>query len=144
MRPVKWCAALALIWTFPLHAQEQPPKEQSALPWLELNSLSATRDRPLFAPSRRKAVPPPTALQRKPEEVREEVQQSRKPHLALTGIIASSSQSIAFLRDTSTSESIAVHSGETIGRWRVVITTDHSVKLQDGSDEVELEMFVEP
>jgi hypothetical protein len=144
MRPVKWCAALALIWTFPLYAQEQPPKEQSAVPWLELDALSATRDRPLFAPGRRKAVPPPMVLQSKPEEVREEVQQSRKPHLALTGIIASSSQSIALLRDTSTSESIAIHSGETIGRRRVVINTDHSVKLQDGSDEIELQMFPEP
>lgn len=144
MRLVKWCAALVLIWTFPLCAQEQPPREQSALPWLELDALSATRDRPLFAPSRRKAVPPPV-LKSKPEEAREVVQQSNKPQLALTGIIASSSsESIALLRDTSTSESIAVHSGETIGRWRVVINTDHSVKLQDGSDEIELEMFAEP
>jgi hypothetical protein len=142
MRRVKWCAALVLIWTLPLHAQEQPPKEQSALPWLELDALSATRDRPLFAPTRRKAMPPPV-LQTKPE-VREVVQQSRKPHLTLTGIIASSSETIALLRDTSTSESLAVHSGETIGRWRVVINADHSVKLQDGSDEIQLEMFAEP
>jgi hypothetical protein len=142
MRRVKWCAALGLIWTLPLHAQEQPPKEQSALPWLELDALSATRDRPLFAPTRRKAMPPPV-LQTKPE-VREVVQQSRKPHLTLTGIIASSSETIALLRDTSTSESIAVHSGETVGRWRVVINADHSVKLQDGSDEIQLEMFAEP
>jgi hypothetical protein len=151
MRRMKWCVALVLLWSLPLRAQVASPDEQSALPWLHLDALSATRDKPLFAPSRRKAAPPrtvsPPPLAQVREEIqqsREEVQRSRKPQLVLTGIIASTSQSVALLRDTNTSESMAVRSGETIGRWRVLVDTDHSVKLQDDSNEVELEIFDEP
>jgi len=151
MRRAKWCVALVLLWGLPVRAQVASPNEQSALPWLHLDALSATRDKPLFAPSRRKAAPPAKASPPPPVEVKEEIRQSRedvqhsrKPQLVLTGIIASTSQSVALLRDTNTSESIAVRSGETIGRWRVLVDTDHSVKLQDDSDEVELEIFDEP
>jgi hypothetical protein len=143
MRRVKWCA-LVLLWFLSLRAQEASPDEQSALPWLRLDGLSATRDKPLFTPSRRKPAPPARVSPTPPAELREEIQYSRKPQLVLTGILASQSQSLAFLRDTNTSESIAVRSGETIGRWRVVVDTDHSVKLQDDSHEVELEIFNEP
>jgi hypothetical protein len=143
MRWVKWCA-LVLLWSLPLRAQEASPNEQSALPWLHLDALSATRDKPLFAPSRRKPAPPTTVSPTPPVEVKKEVGYSRKPQFVLTGIIASPSQVLALLRDTNTSESITVHSGETIGRWRVLVDTDHSVKLQDDSDEVELEIFDEP
>jgi general secretion pathway protein N len=139
---VTWCVVLVLWWNLPLHARERSANEGSALPWVQLDALSATRDKPLFAPSRQKAsLPPPALPQTAPTE---EAQQSRKPQFVLTGIITSSSQRIALLRDGRTSESLTVHSGETIGRWRVLSVTDHSVKLQDDSGQFELEMFDEP
>jgi hypothetical protein len=134
------CAALALFWNLPLYAEEPSANERSALPWVQLDALSATRDKPLFAPSRRKASPPQPAL---PQTVpAEAVQLSRRPQL--TGIITSSAERIALLRDGNTSESVVVRSGETMGRWRVLVDTDHSVKLQDDSGEFELQMFDEP
>jgi general secretion pathway protein N len=145
MSRLGWCIVLVLLLKLPLYAEEAPPNDESALPWLRLDELSATRDRPLFAPDRRKnpavsALP----LNNAPEE-KDEPKQAKKPQLVLTGIIvSSSSETIALLRDNNTSESFAVRSGETIGRWRVLVETNHSVKLQDGAREVELEMFPEP
>jgi hypothetical protein len=139
---VGWCVSLLLLWNVPLHAQEPSSNAQSALPWLQLEALSATRERPLFTPTRRKAAPPAPPIV--PAVTREQVQISRKPQFVLTGIIAAPSEMIALLRDTATSESIAVRSGETIGRWRVLVNTDHSVTLQDASGEIELEIFAEP
>jgi general secretion pathway protein N len=141
MGRVSFRVALVLMWSFPAYARESSANELSALPWVQLDALSATREKPLFAPSRRKASPAPALPQTVPTE---EVRQPRKPQLILTGIIKSSSERIALLRDGSTSESVAVRSGETMGRWRVLVDTDHSVKLQDDSGEFELEMFDEP
>ena len=115
-------------------AEDQRP---SALPWLKLEDLSATRERPLFAPTRRR--PPPqeqavTVVAEHPPET---------PRMVLTGIIVKPSETIVVLRNVATSESISLRSGESVGAWRVEAQNDHSVILSDGTQQFTLEMFTE-
>ena len=130
---------LLLTWTPQLHAENQLPNQQSALPSLQLNALSATRERPLFAPTRRKSQPPPVAA-----ASNSETQKVQKPQLTLRGIIVSPRQILVLLRNDSTSESVTVRDGDMIGRWHVLVDSNYSVKLKDGAEEMTLEMFAEP
>jgi hypothetical protein len=120
----------------PGRAEDQRP---SALPWLKLEDLSATRERPLFAPTRRRPPPPPqpqavtVAAERPPET----------PRMVLTGIIVKPSETIVVLRNVATSESISLRSGESVGAWRVEARNDHSVILTDGTQQFTLEMFTD-
>jgi hypothetical protein len=126
-------------WNLQLHAEEPPAAATSALPSLRLESLSATRERPLFAPARRR--PTPLAL---PVTSNPDVAKVREPQLTLRGIIVSPLGTRVLLRDDSTSESVTVHAGNTIGRWHVLVDSNYSVKLKDGADEIKLEMFAAP
>ena len=53
-------------------------------------------------------------------------------------------QTLVLLRDNSTSESLTVRAGDMIGRWRVLVNSNYSVILKNGTDEIKLEMFGEP
>jgi len=127
-------AAFVATASAPVRAEDQRP---SALPWLKLQDLSATRERPLFAPTRRRPPPPPqphvvnVAPERPPET----------PRMVLTGIIENPSETIVVLRNIATSESISLRSGESVGPWRVKVQNDHSVVLSDGTKEFTLELF---
>src|SRR5215470_15171533 len=94
------CCLFALLWSATLHAQDQAQQgpleaSPSALPGLSLESLSATRDRPLFAPDRRKPVPPPVAAAvPNPEQAAPASPKPQTPQLELTGIIVSPSETI--------------------------------------------------
>ena len=114
----------------------------SAVPWLSLDSLSATRDRPLFAPNRRKPSPPRAAVGPSPSAAVS--QQPKKPEFALVGIIVTGSEKIILLRDTKTSELATIRSGESLGPWQIVADSNYTVKLTDGSREFTLQMFAEP
>jgi hypothetical protein len=119
----------------PARAEDQRP---SALPWLKLEDLSATRERPLFAPTRRQPPPPqPQAVNVAAEHPPE------TPRMVLTGIIVKPSETIVILRNVATSESISLRSGESIGTWRVEAQNDHSVILTDGTQQFTLEMFTD-
>jgi general secretion pathway protein N len=131
-----------------LHAQDQPrdrlPNEPlSALPGLNLDSLSATRERPLFAPDRRKPAPPPVAavVPVHPQAAPQPPQQAK---LELTGVIVSPLETIVLLRDPATSESVTVHPGEKVGRWLVSVDANDNVTLKDGVEVLKLEMYPEP
>ena len=114
----------------------------SALPWLKLEELSATRERPLFAPDRRPTPPPPPPVTAPvvsaPEK--EEVQEAT-PRLSLRGIIRQGATILVVLEDAASSTSVVVRSGDSYGRWRVSAESDHSVKLADGSQELHLRLF---
>jgi general secretion pathway protein N len=141
------CIGLMMMWSTCLHAQDQaqnqlPTESHSALPWLNLDSLSATRERPLFAPDRRKSAPPPAAaVSVHPETVQAQAPQAT---LELTGIVVSRLETVVLLRDPATSESIAIHPGEKVGRWLVLVDSNDNVTLKDGTEELRLEMYPEP
>jgi len=156
MYRVACCVGLALLITTTsrLHAQDSRNVDRqialhSALPWLNLDSLSATRERPLFAPDRRKPVPPPppvvvTDHAADPAEVEQRrLQATQRQRFELTGIITSESETIVLLRDPATSEYFTARSGDTVGRWRISVDSNDAVILKDGSKEIRLEMFAE-
>jgi general secretion pathway protein N len=128
-------AGLVATASAPTRAEDHRP---SALPWLKLEDLSATRERPLFAPTRRRAPPAPpkavTVVAEHPPET---------PRMVLTGIIVKPSETIVVLRNVATSESISLRSGESVGAWRVEAQNDHSVILTDGTQQFTLEMFTD-
>jgi hypothetical protein len=127
------------------NGQNEP---DSALPWLNLDSLSATRDRPLFASDRRKPPQPPIAAAAtdQPAEHTESVprpEAPKKPQLELTGIIMSASETIVLLHDLATSESVTARAGDSIGRWRISVDSKDAVTLKDGNQELRIEMYAE-
>jgi len=128
-------AAFVTTASAPALAEDQRP---SALPWLKLKDLSATRERPLFAPSRRRPPPPPPL---QPHVVTAPEHPPETPRMVLTGVIVKSSETIVVLRNIATSESISLRSGESVGPWRVKALSDHSVVLSDGTKEFTLELF---
>ncbi|MGA7326280.1 MAG: hypothetical protein WBX25_17810 [Rhodomicrobium sp.] len=129
----------ALVSCRTVHAQESAPGNQlSALPWLKLDSLSATRERPLFAPSRRRAPPQPLAVNLEiPKD-----QRAKAPEIELTGLIEGNDITIVFLRTGS--QTVVVRSGDKYGRWQVVADSKTSVKLINGEKQIRLEMFATP
>jgi hypothetical protein len=122
-------------------AQLASESRPSALPWLRLEDLAATRERPLFAQDRRprRIAPPPAdplPVAAAPPE-----QEAPKPIPSLKGIIVEGESTLVVLEDESTSESVVVRSGDSFGPWQVVAETDHSVRLAAGGEEVVLELF---
>jgi general secretion pathway protein N len=120
-------------------AQVAPQPRASALPWLKLEELTATRDRPLFTPDRRPLPParPPPAVAAPPQRGKP------RPNFALKGIIAEGSATFVLLEDVDSSESVVVRSGQKIGAWRVMVETDRSVALVGEGEEIRLQMFDE-
>ncbi|HEX5959358.1 MAG TPA: hypothetical protein VFY92_11990, partial [Hyphomicrobiaceae bacterium] len=109
---------------------------------LKIEELSATRDRPLFAPDRRPPRPPPprvvAPLASAPQKEKVE---DTGPNFSLRGIIRQGAITLIVLEDKATSQSIVLRSGDSYGRWRVSADSDESVKLADGSQELRLQLF---
>jgi hypothetical protein len=147
MNRISWCILLLLAGFIRAHAEGQPSDQQSALPSLKLDALTATRDRPLFSPDRRKPAPlPPPRVAVAPDPLASqlaEAQASQPPDLTLTGIITDPMGTIILLRRDS-SEVVTMRSGDSVGPWRVIVDSNSSVKLADGKKEFKLEMFTPP
>jgi len=150
MRHLTYLIVLAATWSLSVHAQDfaqraAAKEAQSALPWLSLDALSATRERPLFAPGRRKpSPPPPVTVVPDPAGVAAQLRVQQQPQFQLTGIIASPAETIVLLRDPTTSRSIAFHPGDNIGPWRISVDSNYTVELKAGAKAFRLEMFTEP
>src|SRR5262245_24233834 len=143
--------ALALLLiAAPAAGQSQPsaapgedpvPAQPRPFSSLRLEDLQATRERPLFAQNRRKPAPPPVLAVAPPVSAPKEEPPDTRPHLSLRGIIRQESATLIVLEDESASETVVVRSGGSYGRWRVTATSDDTVKLADGSEELHLELF---
>ena len=114
------CAACAIA----LGAHGAPVPGSAAQPgnplWtIPLNTLNATRERPLFAPSRRPAMqaapavianlPPPPPPPAEPEQL----------GLRLLGTIAGRNDGIAICLNLATSEVVRVRTGESFEGWNL-------------------------
>ena len=93
-----------------------------------LDQLGVTRDRPLFAPARRRPAPPPVvALAEPPPQP-----PAPPPQMSVVGIIVDENGPRAFLRPASSDKNVSVRLGDVIGGWsvteiggqRVVISLD--------------------
>jgi hypothetical protein len=131
------------IWADPLSAPAQlataPPAPAAApLPVLSDNplwavplaTLSATRDRPIFSPSRRPPIPAvaPVAVQRvapapKPKE-------PERPQLSLVGTVASANEGFGIFLDALTKAALRLKVGEKYQGWKLRSVRGREVVLE--------------
>lgn len=77
---------------------------------IPLTSLTATRERPIFSPTRR---PPPVLVKPAPTQAAS----TGQPSLALVGAIAGENEGIAIFLDGATKNIIRMKTGESHGGW---------------------------
>lgn len=125
--------------------QAAPPRELSGNPlWaIPLSSLSATRERPLFTPSRRPpavgiAGPPraePVAAVPPPAE-------PERPRLLLVGAIVGDSGGIAIFVDQTTNDVVRLRTGESHSGWMLRSVKGREAMFQKNSETLTLAMPV--
>jgi hypothetical protein len=123
-------APLLIVW--PARGIERP---------LSLEALSATRDKPLFSPTRQKP-PDLTAAAATPEPEDKPVVEST-PQYELAGIIAGADVVTVLLRDPKNDQLIKIRSGARVGDWEVLAMSNYSVRLQNGPRKIDLHIFSE-
>jgi hypothetical protein len=115
------------------------PQRAPAFPAME--DLQATRDRPLFSPSRRPPdVPAP------PEETSDApppVQEAASLPFELTGTVIGSEIKVAILRDRQTQEEVRLREGEEHGPWRIEEVAARHVLFRNEGRRVRLRLFDE-
>jgi hypothetical protein len=125
-------------WTQEAPDTRHSQPRASALPFLKLEELTATRDRPLFAMDRRPqapAQPPPAIVPQQPAKQRHEY--------TLKGVISQGASTFVLLEDLNTSETLLVRAGEKLGEWQITVDSDRSVTLIGEGGPIKLEMFQE-
>jgi general secretion pathway protein N len=129
----------------PADAPAEPPAalvNPNPLSGLNLDSLSATRDLPLFTPSR---TAPMAEAPVEPEivPVEEPVVEPEQgpPPVQLVGIVLSEDSEIALLLDTMNNEVHRLSSGEEYEGWALKIVDARSVELRSGDRVEGLKMF---
>jgi hypothetical protein len=109
-----------------------PERVLSANPlWaVPLTQLSATRDRPIFSPSRR---PPPVAAAAEPVIVKPPPVRKKEPEapqLALVGTIASDEEGFGIFLDQSTKTAIRLKVGDDYQGWKLRAIAGREVTME--------------
>lgn len=105
---------------------------------IPITSLSATRERPVFLPSRRPPAPavaaplPVEPAKPPPPPVAE------RPHLALVGSVVGEIESVAVFMDSSTRATVRLKMGETHAGWILRSVKGREAVLQKGGETVTL------
>ena len=125
----------------PQSAGEAPPAVSANPLWaIPLSALAATRNRPLFTPSRRPPVPvvanapPPPAPRPAPPQVPEH------PNLVLVGTVAGPSEGVAVFIDKGTKNAVRLRTGEDHSGWVLQSVDRGAVTLQKGGQSETLEL----
>jgi general secretion pathway protein N len=112
--------------------QNAPPRELSGNPlWaIPLSTLSATRERPLFTPSRRPPAaavtgPPPVEPAAPPAPTGPE-----RPQLVLVGVVGSDSGGIAIFIDQATNDVVRLKTGDSRSGWKLESAKGREVQLR--------------
>ena len=124
-------------------AQTGQPPSGNPLWGIPLKQLSATRDRPIFSPSRR---PPPAAVPVTAAATSLPVQapkQRERPQLSLIGTIVSGDDGFAIFVDQTTKTPLRIRLGADYQGWMLRQIEARSVTLQKG-EEVAMLSFLEP
>jgi hypothetical protein len=113
-------------------AAPTPERALSANPlWaIPLTQLSATRERPIFSPSRR---PPPAAVAAEPVIVKAPPVRKREPEppqLALVGTIASDEEGFGIFLDQSTKTPLRLKVGEDYQGWKLRAIEGRQVTME--------------
>lgn len=107
---------------------EAEPAVRNPIASLELDSLTQTIERPLFAPNRR---PPVKAVRvrKKPPAPPPRAKVKRNP-FKLLGVVGGGDGKIALLRDQRTGRHVRVESGDLIDGWQVEAIDTASVTIK--------------
>ncbi len=112
---------------------------------LQLDTLAATRDRPLFAPSRSKPPPPPPPEPERPPPEPKTPPPPPPPeplHFRLVGVVIDKSGGIALLKDEQSGEIHRVRQGEDLQGWTLKSVVARSVELTREDQTTALRLFV--
>ena len=117
-------------------AQTPPsPAPARSLAMPPLDELRATRERPLFSPSRRPDVEPAAAPPAAPVE-----ESPDTLPFELTGVVLGSETAIAILRNRDTQETVQLRRGETLEDWSLEEVAPRHVVLRQEDRQVRLEL----
>ena len=126
---------------------EPPPAPVNANPIsaLDLDTLTATRELPLFTPSRTPPVVMETEPEPEPEPVVEaeivEETDPEPPPLELIGIVVTEAEQVVLLLDQSTGEVQRIRPGDDFQGWTVSIIDSRTVELESEGSSQTLTMF---
>ena len=99
---------------------------------IPLTSLNATKERPIFSPSRRSPAVAGLSTTQSPSPQADE--QSRRPLLALVGVIAGEDDGIAIFIDETTKGVLRLRTGESHLGWTLQLVKGREVTLHSDSE----------
>jgi general secretion pathway protein N len=118
----------------PLAAASAPPALSDNPLWaIPLSRLSSSRDRPLFAPSRRPAAPAPVAMSAPVQAAPPKPAEPEKPPLSLLGTIIGS-EKIGLFMDSASKSVVRLKFGDNHKGWILRAVDRHQVELTKGLD----------
>jgi type II secretory pathway component PulC len=114
-------AALPLFWTLQLGIATAQAQDQAGavldnpLAVHSLDRMSATRERPVFSPSRRPPAPPPQPIVQLPSPS----PPPAPPNMSLFGVVLEANEARAVVRIAPKNDIVRLRVGEEIGGWKV-------------------------
>ena len=93
------------------------PKRGNPLWGISIDSLDATRERPLFSPTRRAPMPPAVAPPPEPPKIVAAPPEPEQPALSLVGIVAGHGEGYAVFISTSNHDIVRLRTGEGRDGW---------------------------
>jgi len=107
---------------------------------IPLATLSDTRDRPIFSPSRRAPIQTPVAIARPPAPPPPPPPRVERPPLLLVGTVAGDSESFGIFVDRGTSTALRLKLGEDYQGWRLRDVRGRDVALERDQQTVVLSL----
>jgi hypothetical protein len=102
-----------------------------------LNQLSATRERPLFSPSRRPPPPPPPSVVQRVEPPKP----IDPPNVMLIGIVSEEGEARALIRTDSSNKVVRARLGDEVGSWTVTAIEPRRLTLSHDDRSVSFALF---
>jgi general secretion pathway protein N len=121
-------------------APVEPAPGGNPLSAISLSALSATRERPIFSPSRRPpaVAAPADYVPEPPPEVRPA--EPERPTLSLIGTVKGSEQGIGIFLNQTNNEVIRLHLGEASSGWTLRSIDRRKIVLEKDNQQVSLEI----
>ncbi len=121
-------------------ADSPPSVAANPLAIWSLDRLSATRERPLFAPTRRPPPPPPPAAP-VARQVEAPPPPAPPPTLVVLGIVSDAEGTRAMLRTQASDKVVRARLGDDIGGWKVTEIEPRRVTLSHDDRSVSYALF---
>jgi hypothetical protein len=119
-----------------------PPPGGNPLWGIPMSALTATRERPVFSPTRRPPAPPPDptpAVEPPPPPAVPE-----QPLLTLVGTATGETDNVAVVFDQTTKKLIRLHAGEAVSGWRLRAIDSRAMTVEKDNRRVILALPAAP